>query len=333
MAESTLSLGYTQFAAEVGYQLGFGRTSSNWGAVGTVSSKYYQIDRCVQSAVRRVQTAYSWPWMRPVVTIILWPTVTGTGSGAPSYSSPSSTWTATTAKFYESMIGSNLTFNTSGTDYVISDTTGTHTTAATGVTVTGDASGETSGDTFTITASGDYRLPDNFGHLIGSVTFATDESYYAAVKTSENLIRDRRQISFGTAAPQIVAVRPKSTAGTTGQRFEMMVWPTPDQEYNATFRYAALPDKLDTTNVYPLGGESCSELYLRACIAEAEYERDTVRGHAERDFTAALAAAIRFHSNHEPDDLGVMSDGGSALPEFYRPGINTQATYNGVAYP
>jgi len=186
-----------------------------------------------------------------------------------------------------------------------------------------------------VTATGDYRLPDNFGHMIGLVTFGTDESYLPGVRTSDQAIRTRRQFSIGESAPSEFAVRFGTTAGVTGQRADLMVWPVPDEVYNATFRHAALPDKLDETNVYPLGGESVSELYMKACLAEAEFEANRARGQAEKDFKDALADAVAFHRNNEADTVGVLpsAEGTYPQPYDYRHGVNTQATYNGVSYP
>lgn len=80
MAESTLSLSYTDFKEEVGYFLGYGRTSGNWSA-----SQLSIIDKIVQSGIRRVyyppilggeNGAHRWSWIHPNTTLAI---VSGTG--------------------------------------------------------------------------------------------------------------------------------------------------------------------------------------------------------------------------------------------------------------
>jgi hypothetical protein len=73
-------------------------------------------------------------------------TVAGTVSGTPSKDNGTTTITATADIFVATMVGSTFTFDTSGTSYVIASHT-----SATVIVVTGDASGETADDTFTIT--------------------------------------------------------------------------------------------------------------------------------------------------------------------------------------
>ncbi len=73
MADSTLSLSYTDFLGEVGYFLNYGYDSDNWS-----TNEAAQIDRIVQAGYRQflyppaiegVQPGYEWSFLRPVTTI------------------------------------------------------------------------------------------------------------------------------------------------------------------------------------------------------------------------------------------------------------------------
>lgn len=75
MAESGLSLAYTELRQEVGYFLGYGRTIANWSTV-----EVEEIDLVVQAGVRRVYypiavnqetIGYEWSWLRPTTTLTL----------------------------------------------------------------------------------------------------------------------------------------------------------------------------------------------------------------------------------------------------------------------
>ena len=73
MAESGLSIGVSELRAEVGYLLGYGRTSANWS-----TAQLSEINGLVASGVRRVYfppaidqsvLAYEWSWLRPTTTL------------------------------------------------------------------------------------------------------------------------------------------------------------------------------------------------------------------------------------------------------------------------
>jgi hypothetical protein len=73
MAESTLSLSYTDLCLAVGYFLGYGATSGSW-----TQAQVDEIDRAVQSGYRQflyppaaqgVEPGYEWSFMAPVATI------------------------------------------------------------------------------------------------------------------------------------------------------------------------------------------------------------------------------------------------------------------------
>jgi len=73
MAESTLSISYTDLQKEVGHFLGYKGESATWGA-----DKVAEVDRYIQSGVRRfyyppamegVEAGYEWSFMRPTATI------------------------------------------------------------------------------------------------------------------------------------------------------------------------------------------------------------------------------------------------------------------------
>jgi hypothetical protein len=74
---------------------------------------------------------------------------TGTVDGTPAKDNGTSTITATTAVFDETVVGGTITFDTSSNGYVVSSYTST-----TIIVVTGDASGEAADDTFVFTGGG-----------------------------------------------------------------------------------------------------------------------------------------------------------------------------------
>lgn len=110
--------------------------------------------------------SYKWKFLRPITRIKIWPDINGTVSGQGSYSDPLTTITATSRVFFAEMIGAAFSFDESKHEYTI-----TSVTSSTVIVVSGDASGEISGDTFTVISSGNYRLPDSFAGIDGDVTY------------------------------------------------------------------------------------------------------------------------------------------------------------------
>lgn len=339
MAESTLSITLSDIQQDVSYRLGYGRTYS---ALSSNDSDH--VDDVIERGLRMfyfhpirpvipdLLSSHRWSFFEPWTTIVLWSTVTGTVSGTPSYSSPSSTVTATAAKFYSTMVGQTLTFDTSGTDYTIDGYT-----SSTVISVTGDASGETSGDTFTITASGDYRLPDDFGGVASDMVFDQALGWGPLKWTSPEVVEQERNARTTTGKPSIAAVKPVSTDGSGGQRWNLMVFYTPDQAYTMNYAYSVLPDApIASTNEYLYGGAKFGEAIMAACRAACEMETTDRQGGHWAYFVAMLQAAI----NEDREASGVhtlgrmqrMEEIPYASRDWAQHNSNGTVVYDGVTY-
>ncbi|MHC4179715.1 MAG: hypothetical protein ACYSWU_19565, partial [Planctomycetota bacterium] len=237
--------------------------------------------------------------------------------------------TATAAKFYASMEGADYTFDTSSTDYPILSYIST-----TVVYLTGDATGEASGDTFTITSAGRYRLPDDYGGIEGPLTFAANEGYFAPISiVSEHQLRQLLQNSISTGRPVIGAIVPLSTTGVAGQRWDLKLGPIPSETDVLYFRYSPFVDALSATKLHALGGMAFSQVVMASCLAEAEFGRYRQRGPKYQDFLVKLRTAIDDdRRNHSADRLGYMGDPGVGYgASWYM--RNHVVTVDGVSYP
>lgn len=329
MAEPGLSLGYADLQRYVGRFLGLNRTISSWS-----TNESNEVDDIIQAGYRRFLTpetrdgdSYEWSFLRPTTTFTAFTTITGTTSGAPSYDGSSeSTVTATTSKFYSEMVGVNFTFDTSDTDYEITEYV-----SATQVKVSGDASGEASGDTFTITATGTYAMPDNFGGVIEDIRFDSDNNYSGLTERPEGDILRMRSTGSGDGIPCVYAVRPKSSTGETGQRYELLVWPTPSSTYTLTIKYITLRDKLSSTYPYPLGSAVHAETILSAVMAEAEMEKFGEPGPHEIRFMKRLAASVAADKLIKPKKFGYNGDGSDGYQNA-RKWTTTPVAFNGTYY-
>lgn len=272
----------------------------------------------------------------------------GTVTGALSYTSPLTTVTITAANFLETMEGMILTFHTSGNSYTIGGFTDTTT-----VTLIGNAGGEKpadkvfvtgatdldSGDAFIITNTGDdYELPDDFGGAEGRFTFGADEGFVPIPQIDQGQLRALR-MRTRNGRPQFVALRMKSVSTTpdAGQRYELMVWPTPDAAYTLHYEYRAIPQKLTDAKPFPLGGMRHSETLKASCLAVAELEMNDESDLHRSRFLQLLAADVSAdRESIVPETMGLNTDpsiafgGGADSVTRSQLRSNTPVTNNGV---
>ena len=231
-------------------------------------------------------------------TMTFWPTATGTMTVV------TVTITAAAAAFYPSMIGATLTADTSGNTYTINGYT-----SSTVVTVTASAAADT-GDTFTVTATGIYRLPSDWGGAVGNPVWTNDAENTSDIKpvTPEELDELYRN-SDDTGDPTRWAITPASPV-TTGQSWNVRVYPIPDTAKTVQWPYnVQITDLTDSRTVYPVGGEEHNDTILRCGKAAAELETDQKAGNQEALANMALrdSAAIDrdlFASGDHQDRIG-----------------------------
>lgn len=331
MSEPTLTLQYDDLANAVSRFLGYGDVASAVGATNLA-----RVDAVVQSGYRVFLypplvggKAHRWSFLRPTTTINVWPSLAGNLTVPPSYSSPSTTLTASSGLFYPSVVGQSiaLTQGTTTTSYVI-----THYVSSTQVKVAGDLHLiYVAATTWAITATGDFRLPDDYGAIQGTLTHGSQVGYRALQIVGENQIRDLRQSGTSSGVPRCAAIIPVSNDGSAGQRFNLMVWPTPDAVYSLAYRYHALMNKLSTAAAsYPLGGAKHAQTILESCLAQAELSMNDEQGVHSAAYAVLLASSIAMdQTDHSPETLGYNGD----LSGSVSPGDRGRAghiTYNGT---
>lgn len=236
--------------------------------------------------------------------------------------------TATVAKFFAEMEGATFTYDTSSTGYTILSYQST-----TVLYLEGTATGETSGDTFTITATGSYRLPDNFGGLMGDVWFGLNVGSYRPLKNCG--VAELMELLQATSSPS----RPTKVAeewlvlGNTGQRANFLVWTIPDTNYPIKYQMMILPEALVLGN-YPYGTAQHAETLKYACFAARELSKTHGHGSDNTEFNRLLGFSVRRDRKHGPRSLGILKN---ANPYYrgrdsrrYR---SNRVSYNGTFYP
>lgn len=185
----------------------------------------------------------------------------------------------------------------------------------------------------TVVDDDEYDLPDNFGYINGSLTFAPEDDGDDCRIISEANIRNmQQQHSTITGRPQYAATRPKTSDGTTGQRYELLVFPTPDAVYTLTAECVLLPNKITAANPYPLGGMIHAETILQFCLWVAEERKNDTVGHHKAAALELLQTSISRDKEHTQHYFGYNRDLSDSIHRPLCRHDGVKVTYMGVQY-
>ena len=302
MAESTLSLTYADLMNSVSYFLHGKDDYTDLDA-----TQQAKCDQIVQDGYRQflyppmldgIDVGYEWRFMNPNTTMS---TIATYETGTVAVVAGVCTITGGT---WPSWSFTHGTLTIGGTEYVITARTSDADLAVTGAAV---AAGE---DDWTLEHDGNYDLPDDFGRLIDGFSFEPGSVYVGIMAdVGEGQIRLLRAGSEMSGRPTVAGTRIKAGTGIAGQRREVMFYPTPDEVYVLYYRYAAMVNKLDTTNVYPLGAMKHSETLKLSCLAKADaLVNDNYGIHWER-FLQSVKASIARDKREEGVFFGDVGPG------------------------
>ncbi len=227
------------------------------------------------------------------------------------------TITAATAIFYDTMVGHTVVFGATENEFTIASVTST-----TVAVLTASAAAESSTDTITITPDGNYRLPDNFGTLLAHPSFDSNNPYAVMVPRSPEQIRDMRsQTADITGPPMYYAVQPETFSAITGQRWEIMLFPTPSPAQTLSYRYRIDATKMTSDTEYPLGGPKHSLTIQQAAVAWAEDISGRVDGPQMKKYKTLLERSMALDDEDKPRNLGYNSDRSDQRDMFPQRGI------------
>lgn len=189
------------------------------------------------------------------------------------------------------------------------------------------------------TASGvySYVLPSDFSMLEEAPTYApNDETLWPPFNvTGAELLRYRLQQDSTSGRPLECAVQVASVTEAVGTRYELLVWPVPDDEYVIQLPYKINPTIPGADESVPLGGQPHERTVIAACMAECEVFDEFSDGKAEGLFQAALAASIAHdHRSVMPFNLGVNGDNSDLVghrAEGRQYMQNMYVSYNGLS--
>lgn len=190
------------------------------------------------------------------------------------------------------------------------------------------------GSVTTIADTWQYTMPGDFGGIEGDITYSTSSTAYCSIKVvSEPDIRDFRQHNpTMSGQPRYAAVRMLASDGTTGQKFQLVFYPTPDDAYTLEFTQVVNPNIITEANPFPYGGPAHSETIIESCLAVAESRKDGNLGVHSALFEKHLAKSMELDAKLvRPQSLGINRDH-SDRRHILKDRSQVRVTYQGVQY-
>lgn len=169
----------------------------------------------------------------------------------------------------------------------------------------------------------DYLLPDDFAGLAGLLYFVRDDTSTCPIQVvNEARILQLRQSNWyenTSETPKIAAITPQPGDGINQQRYQLQLWPRPDEAYTLRFNYYARQPPMRNDESVPLGGSEHAETIRLSCLAAAEaYLDDEPGGRYWGMFLEQLRASVDYDRRvTSPRNLGYNDDrsAGSGMSE------------------
>lgn len=333
MAEPTGRLTFNELILEAAIELGVAYYGANGDEAAQIPTDAHDLAECkrhVNNALRMIflhAPPGGWRWARPTGSVVLWASLAAAAARTVTggtFSGGETDVTANTAVFYDSMVGHTLTITGVG-DFVIASVTST-----TVVQVTGDAS-SASGATYSLTATGNYTLPEDFsGETAGLPRYTADTGQSITLSwCDQSYVLQQRTDEVDNDYPRCLAIRRKDIS-TSARRWEVMAYPVPDTNVTVEFPYPVYFTALTATTDLPPTPYMLDELLLAAVKYIIERDVHRVRGHFTTHYESALLAAHASDGRSAPRQLGYFgnpSRGAVDLHNFRdhraRPAVNT----------
>lgn len=179
------------------------------------------------------------------------------------------------------------------------------------------------------------QLPEDFGGVEGNLTISSDQATDPIKLVNEGQIRQQYAACPSTTGkPQLASIRPLKGTSGKGQKKELYVWPTADDDYTLDVTYYILPDVLQNSFPNPYGGAQHAETILESCLAIAEQRLDDAKGVHWEQFRERLLASISADRKMKPQTLGYNADRSDGYARWMNKYFRTtaQVTVNNVLY-
>ena len=295
-SSTTYTASYFGLLERIGHYL-FGRRT------GFTGDQVSDIEDCMSDGLRDVYAAHQWSFFKPIEEITTTaPYATGTitvASGVVTLTG--GTFPSWAAVGVLKIVNDYYDVNTrdSGTQITLEDTS---------VTVAAASS-------YSL-GRAEYDLPAAFEAISGDSDLHYEpgqaECYPPVAQRHDNSIRRMLQDNPYFDRPTRYSVRTVQFDPTVGSRKRLAFYPTPDAAYVLKVPMLLRPTMIDETNLYPVGGETLTQVIVEACLAAAERNFEEQPGtHTKRLMELLPFAVAADMEKSSPTSLGPDAPRGS----------------------
>lgn len=159
-----------------------------------------------------------------------------------------------------------------------------------------------------------YTLSDEFDGIIGDPYFVSSSNgtmQEIRLVSDGVILKHRERSPAATGRPYLAAIQPLVNAAqnTASNRYQMILYPTPDAAYTIGYRHTILPDFLTSSIVFPYGSAAHSHTIYAACLAEFDRLYNDSVGNHEAHYREMLVASImRDSKSKRVQTLGYCGD-------------------------
>ena len=340
MSLSSSALSFRDLILEAARKIGVASYGADGSGETDIPDDDYnlsEVKRHVNNAIRMYlndgPAPNGWRFARPTDSIVVWGTIAVNAANTVSSTdrdtvNDRTTLTAQSSAFYPTMEGKTITVTGVG-DFTIYQYV-----SATQVIVSGDATA--SAATWSMTADGNYTMPAVFGgEYIGPLTYAANSNQGVGIEwmADAHIRQWRESITDETGEPYWACVRPMNSEFENRRRWELMLYPQPDEVITLELPYILGFDKLLELNEHPPVPVSHDEALKAADLALVEKDVEGALGIDWQYYhDNALPKAYQVDARSAPKSIGYVGNRparrGSAIQDFRqnwydRPTVNT----------
>jgi hypothetical protein len=170
-----------------------------------------------------------------------------------------------------------------------------------------------------------YTLPLDFEQFLNNLYFDGENYQYPSIsQLPSGRLQQMHSEYSQTGVPTNYALDVAAHDGTTEQHYQLALHPTPDNSYTIVAPYQVGPIRnLSTARPYFPGGPSNRELFIAACLAQAESKFLDGKSDKFESYQMALTAAIARDYRRQPRNLGQMGGSRGRSRDYYRYKLST----------
>lgn len=251
---------------------------------------------CIEDGLHDVYTVHEWSFLRPITEVTT--------------TAPYTTGTITVASGVVTLVGGTFpSWAAVGVLKIVNDFYDVNTRDSNTQVTLEDTSVTVGSATAYELSRPEYDLPTGFEAVANDSALMYEpgqSDYYPPVmQRHDAYIRERQQCNPNTDRPYFYSIRTVEFDPTVGSRKRMSFYPIPDAAYVLKVPMVLRPTMIDSTNKYPLGGETLAQVILEACLAAAERNFDEQEGRHTKRFAELLPLAIKADlEKSAPTSLG-----------------------------